>query len=1599
MLYVLGGLLALLVLIVILLQIPAVQTKVTQKVADNFAEQWGTTVSIGKVNIRFFETATLQDIYIEDLAGDTLLWAGFVKADIGAFALLDSRLTLDEIALEDAYINMYRHQDSAKFNYEFIADSFASDTTVADTTSGGFAFDLHQVRLENVRLRFLDDSASMNLNVRAPFLLAELETLGLEEQHVRVSNVDIRNLQGSFKQLSSTTAGDNIATAEEVTQELDSAMLNPSGFRIAVEDFNVKNTRFHFQTSEAAQEGTINFENLDLRNINIGISDFYLAGDTLRVNVDQLAAIEQISGFVLENFAMNVALELPMFSGALKEVITPHTRITDEVRIEQLSLKPGADMLASLQMSANISNAVIGMEDAAYFTPGLDTLPNLSQLSLLLDLDAQIQDNRADVPTLNLRTEDGGINLRATANASGLNDLNTIRFDVQVQELSTTASYLQQFAFTPDLPPAARQAGRLNLVAQAKGTPQNVDVVARLRSGVGLLETNMLYRAPTNSRFLLAGNVDATNFDLRPFVGDSLDLGQVTLSSKVRVDGRGSKIDVEKFSVLVSKLEYNDYTYEGLAAEGYFVDSVMEVVAAYEDPFLNFDLYAHSDLKDSLPLVSAELNLDRLNMYRLNLSPDSIIVSTKLVADVRGPDPDLIEGVVALRDTRLIRGAESWTLDSLIMTSTKEPSGERDINLVSDFMSASITGKYLFANLQSAIDNFTSYYGSSKPTEEMIEYGEGEEIRLEINMWDEPVFAKAFVPDLELLHPLTLTAELRDADRAFDLDMNAPGISWADSIVIRNLVIDAKTEDRVMSFEVDADQIKVGTLADIPQFELNGDWAQDSLHFNLGLAPESDSTHLLMGGALQFRGDTIALALDQTDLALKGLQYELANNAVIRFATDYLYIRDFSLGQGPQQLAVNTEQESGPNPLLIAQIDQFQIGDFMDVLGMEAYKLAATLDGRVQLTQPMNISAIEADLQVNNLMVDSLPVGDVQIAMNKVSTDGRINTDIALEGPDNSLTIAGYLNMEDSTNAMAMDININSFNLEPWEPFVEDFITDINGGLQGNINVAGTLNEPRVDGQIGFNQNSAFRLAMTGSRYTMENESVAIDNEAISLNNFTLRDSLNQSLVVDGQIVHQFFTDFRFNLDVNADNFMVVNKARDLDAPFYGELFVTTTAQIRGPMDDIVVNSELQIGDRTDFALVMQTEDADAGTAGYINFVNDNAFLELDTLSTGLQADTLGDVASTSYFTLITSVTVPEEAKFTVVVDPATGDFLELQGSADLQVRMEPNGDLNLQGVYEVEQGRYRLSFMEVIQKSFAIEEGSTVAFSGDPLNAELNLTAIYTTEASRLPLVGRYIEEGTTEYAAARRKEPVNVLMSMNGTLEDPVFSFDIVAPESQYGAMSSSVVARALDELKNDESALFRQVFGLIVLNRFIAENPLETGPGGGGAAEAVNARIDQSLSGFLTDQLNAVTQDYLGVEIEIDIESQQGSGANSIGGGGRDVGFNLSRSLFNDRVEVQFGGVSSMNAGGGGGPAGSSGTQFAGNFAIMYHINEKGNLNLKIFQRNDRDVLTNEFIPKTGVALSYFKHFNTLGGLFGTEPRREEMLKSDGAVQTEL
>src|SRR5690606_25996894 len=87
------------------------------------------------------------------------------------------------------------------------------------------------------------------------------------------------------------------------------------------------------------------------------------------------------------------------------------------------------------------------------------------------------------------------------------------------------------------------------------------------------------------------------------------------------------------------------------------------------------------------------------------------------------------------------------------------------------------------------------------------------------------------------------------------------------------------------------------------------------------------------------------------------------------------------------------------------------------------------------------------------------------------------------------------------------------------------------------------------------------------------------------------------------------------------------------------------------------------------------------------------------------------------------------DAEFTIVLDERNGDNLKVKGNANLNTGLAPNGQLYLLGTYELAEGAYELTF-EILKKEFLIRKGSQIIWSGDPMQAELDIVAVYEVEA-----------------------------------------------------------------------------------------------------------------------------------------------------------------------------------------------------------------------------------------------------------------------------
>ena len=266
------------------------------------------------------------------------------------------------------------------------------------------------------------------------------------------------------------------------------------------------------------------------------------------------------------------------------------------------------------------------------------------------------------------------------------------------------------------------------------------------------------------------------------------------------------------------------------------------------------------------------------------------------------------------------------------------------------------------------------------------------------------------------------------------------------------------------------------------------------------------------------------------------------------------------------------------------------------------------------------------------------------------------------------------------------------------------------------------------------------------------------------------------------------------------------------------------------------------------------------------------------------------------------------------------------------------------------------------------IEKGSTMTWTGDPLNAQMDMSALYEVETAPIDLLSAQLT-GSDQQELNRYKQrlPFYVYLNIRGELLKPEIAFRLDMPIEERDYAGGNVYSR-IQDINTRESDLNKQVFALLLLKRFISDNPLENQ---GGASFEGTART--SVSKLLTEQLNRLSQNVRGVELSFDLKSYEDYTTGQARGQTQ-LQLGLSKNLFNDRLVVKVAG----NVGIEGDDSHQQVTDYIGDLALEYKLTEDGRFRITGFRNSNYDVIDGELI-ETGTGLIYVKDYNLLSELF--------------------
>ena len=378
-------------------------------------------------------------------------------------------------------------------------------------------------------------------------------------------------------------------------------------------------------------------------------------------------------------------------------------------------------------------------------------------------------------------------------------------------------------------------------------------------------------------------------------------------------------------------------------------------------------------------------------------------------------------------------------------------------------------------------------------------------------------------------------------------------------------------------------------------------------------------------------------------------------------------------------------------------------------------------------------------------------------------------------------------------------------------------------------------------------------------------------------------------------------------------------------------------------------------------------EDYGLTDTSYISFIDKNNKNRFTV------AKTATEIQEISGLELNFELDVTNEAEIEIVIDQETGSYLSGKGAGNLFMEINTNGKFNMWGDFITYEGIYNFKNLGVIDKKFNVKPGGTIVWEGNPLEAQMDLEAVYDVPGGANPAL-------LLDNPNFNKKIQTEVLIRLQGNLlkpDNPVFEIDF--------PNTSGTVASEINYRLSDPQRSQLQAISLLSQGIFINEVSV--------SMQGITNNLYQKASDIFSDLIGEEND-----KLKVGIDYLQGDKSALLDIATEDrLGFTLStkisdRILLNGKIGVPVGGLEQ--------------TLIVGNVQIDFILNEEGSLRAKVFNKeNEFRYIGDELGYTQGVGLSYNVDFDTFKELIkkistlNPGLSDEKISKSETSLETDL
>jgi hypothetical protein len=1326
--------------------------------------------------------------------------------------------------------------------------------------------------------------------------------------------------------------------------------------------------KYHKWKFEARPYG-MNYTDLDIRHINIDLRNIRIVGSKITAKMENVSAYEKC-GFLLRHLGADVDFSPKEIKLSNATINTPNSLVKASYIIFRFNgFRDWKDYVHKVKMDALFNNAFVDFKTISYFAP---TLRKWNFKGIL--------DGRVRGPVCNLRSNylefKTGDSTKLSLNFSivGLPKAEETVWRGNVHELTSNGRELGQTIKTfvgthgETVAGIMEKMGKLKLNAYFSGKFAAFSSSAQIFSSIGNVVASLDTKASNGHTNAYALNVTTSNLHVGQLIGSN-EIGNATGTIKSVGVTQGRLIKNSATEANLSSINIHGYDYKDIALtlnrEGKLYDYLVRVNSHDAD----FSCAGSYNFSTAPSRTMASINVNHVNLYRLNFISNDTITSIKGLfnVDITGTNLDNINGSATLHNATFSTRSKD-VLVGLANVYLKNSSTERELRIESDLADGVIKGNSSLRNLGMAVNHFTKLYfpaiakaKANAPQPKVAKKTQvagiqpsvttpaGTQQQYYVNIKVKKVndVLNLFIPKLKIEKSSTLLGTINTSNNSFDIKLISPLLQLGTS-QFNKVNLQAVGTPANMRTTLTCGKYKIKSLT---LNNINLDAMGVANRINTTVSFNNNTKDIRNEGEVKFitRFDKnprstkphIEVNFIKSLLTINDTPWKIGQ-AMVSIDSTTIGIEDFKITNQQQKIAVAGKISKNRNDQLHFIVNNFDVQNFKFLFQKSGYDIRGKLNGIATLKNIYENPMLFSNVKFDDAFINGRSVGSPELVSSWDEESRKVSVLSTNTINDKEVyRISGTISPD--TKDLDLDVKINQFHPFLLEPFTKGIVSNMKGNISANLLITGKTDMPIINGMAYLNDIQA-KVDYLNTTYNIS-APVIITPTELRIKNDTITDAVGNLAFVNASVTHKNFKNFKFNINIQPKKLLALNTTSKQNKVFYGTAYASGLVQIFGDLQNMEmhINAITEKNSKVFIPLNNRTQIQDQSFITFIKHTQNN----VDNASEDEVQKQEKKPKSNLKIYLDLQVTPNAEAQ--IFLDPSSGNVIKAQGTANLSMEVNPSSNIfQIRGNYTIQKGNFRFSLQNLISKDFTIDAGSSITWTGNPSNANINITARHRVRTTLGPILVGLDQNSTQRYN-------VDCKLMLDGMISNPNIRLGVELPDAD--ASIQTLVQAAL----NTESQMQKQFVSLLMFGQFFPEqttanndNPIGTYASKGMAAD------------LLFNQLaNLVSQ--ISNSVNVGLKYTPATATT-----GQEYEFSTSLK-FNDWVTVN-GTIDVADN------SKSTGRGVAGDYDAEVRLDKRDRVKFKMFSREKQDnLLYNNTQSRQGVGIFFQNQFNSFGDLF--------------------